>query len=117
MQYRVAAEKIEAYLDVNMHNTFIFAGFNALNKAEEVIIQEILAKGKGEIFWDIDKSFLQPNHIAGHFIREYVSSWEYYKNNSISFVEEAIIKEKRIQVIGANGSVNQMLAVKEGSIT
>ncbi|HUH47752.1 MAG TPA: hypothetical protein VLZ54_11405, partial [Arenibacter sp.] len=68
--YRTACERLKEYIHKTVQKTHIFIGFNALNAAESFIIQEILAHGKADIFWDSDPYFLDdPIHDAGHFIR------------------------------------------------
>ncbi|MDY0078921.1 MAG: hypothetical protein RBR87_16760, partial [Bacteroidales bacterium] len=56
---------------------FIFAGFNALTKAEETVIIKLLKLKKAEIFWDIDTYYFEENefgkHEAGNSIRKFAS--------------------------------------------
>ena len=61
-------------------------GFNALNKAEEYLFQQMLNNGNTEIYWDIDSSFLNSNHQAGTFIRKYKAEWKYYVTNELQTV-------------------------------
>lgn len=82
--YRQAAQQIESYLE-NHTTPIIFIGFNALNKAEKIIIQAILHQNSGQIFWDIDHHFLDnPYHKAGHFMRQY-KNWPHYKEQKKEF--------------------------------
>jgi len=49
----------------------IFAGFNALTKAEEVIISHFVDAG-ADVAWDTDAYYLNDNHQeAGQFMRQY----------------------------------------------
>ena len=58
MLYQDALDALEIYLS---HTTkaHYFIGFNALNQAEQDLIQEFLAKNKGEVLWDLDQVFLK----------------------------------------------------------
>ncbi|HEA29399.1 MAG TPA: PD-(D/E)XK nuclease family protein, partial [Leeuwenhoekiella sp.] len=83
MQYRKAAGNAQEYA-FKSKDHFIFAGFNALNSAEQHIIQCFLDKNKAEIFWDIDNYFLSDkSYSTGRFIKEYLQEWQHYKRNAI----------------------------------
>jgi hypothetical protein len=76
--YKEAAKKIDVYLDAKADKKFFFIGFNALNKAEEILFQKVLESGNSEIYWDLDETFFKTNHQAGKFIRKYKNEWKYY---------------------------------------
>ena len=79
LQLREAVKNLTFYLEQKLP-FHLFIGFNALTKAEETIIQELIAEGNAEIIWDIDKTFYEdPYHSAGHFIRKYYSQWKVLK--------------------------------------
>ncbi len=79
--YRWAAEDLSHYLNVNANKPHAFIGFNALNPAEELLIQEMLAQGNSHIFWDLDEFFAKDQtHSVSQFIRGYFDRWPYYKN-------------------------------------
>lgn len=54
---------------------FVFAGFNALTKAEETVIFKLIKAKKAQIIWDIDNYYFEENefgkHEAGSFIRKF----------------------------------------------
>lgn len=106
--YRVASEKVYDYLDKNSKKSFYFIGFNALNKAEEEIIQSFLNYGNTEIYWDIDQSLLESNHSAGTFIRKYLKEWNYYHDHELKQPSEGFSEKKNIQIIGAPKNVTQL---------
>ena len=54
--YRKAAEDINTHEIHQKHDYSL--GFNALNKAEEVIFKTLVNKNKASIYWDADDSFL-----------------------------------------------------------
>ncbi len=110
--YREAVNNLSNYIE-NYHGKLIFAGFNALNKAEEVIIQELLAYEKAEIFWDIDQSFLETSHPAATFINYYKSTWQYYKTNPFNWISTEFDTKKNITVLGASKQVAQLKTAGE----
>ena len=57
--YREAKENLEHYKGANADIQHFFIGLNSLSKTEELIIKELIAFNKGEIYWDIDNYFLK----------------------------------------------------------
>ena len=107
MIYREAVLRMEQERDLHSKN-IVFAGFNALNAAEELIIQHLLASNQAKIYWDIDESLLQDaSHDAGLFIRKYKNNWKYYKSNPFEWVSDDFSKSKKINIIGTPKSVGQ----------
>ncbi len=86
---------------------YIFAGFNALNVAEEQIFQYLLNEKDAEVYWDVDQSFVNdPYHEAGLFARRYLS-WPYYKQHYFEWMVDAFSEPKNISIIGTPKSVGQ----------
>jgi len=113
MLYQDALDALEIYLE-HTTKTHYFIGFNALNQAEQDLIQEFLAKNKGEVLWDLDKAFYEDKiHAAGRFIRSYQQDWKFYRQNPQNFKEESFSKEKNIQAIGFAGNIEQAQYVHE----
>ena len=106
--YREAVAKIDEYIIKSNQQQFFFIGFNALNKAEEFLFQQMLSTGNTEIFWDIDEAFLKNNHQAGTFIRKYKNEWKYYLTNPIQTVSSHFDEPKNIHVIGATKNIAQI---------
>jgi len=51
-----------------------FIGFNALNKCEKVLMEELKKAGKAFFYWDYDKLYVnEENHEAGFFLRNNLS--------------------------------------------
>ena len=111
--YREACNKIDSYLTKNSHKTFSFIGFNALNKAEEFIFQKVLENGASEIYWDVDETFFNTNHLAGKFIRKYKSEWKYYENKELKTLTSNFNSSKNIQIIGAAKNITQVKYIGE----
>lgn len=107
--YRIATEKIASYIEKSKEKVHIFAGFNALTKSEEHIIQEILLNLPSEMYWDIDQSFVKDEqHDAGLFMRSYFNRWKYYNNREVKWLHNDFSsKDKHINITGVPKSVNQ----------
>ncbi|MBT8275503.1 MAG: PD-(D/E)XK nuclease family protein [Bacteroidia bacterium] len=82
MVYRKAAEEVEHYISVHGDKPHIFIGFNALNKAEQTIIKELLETSNSEIYWDAESHFFnQSSHSASKFMSAYFETWKYHINS------------------------------------
>ena len=114
--YREAVANIDHFVSaLDNEVTYVFAGFNALNAAEEVIIQNLIAADKAQIFWDIDEAFIKDRqHDAGLFVRRFKDSWKYYKSNPFEWIFNDFSQQKNIKVIGTSKSIGQAKIV--GSI-
>src|SRR5690606_18167594 len=72
MIFRTVAEKAATTLLVDQERKIVFAGFNALSKAEEIIISSILENTDADIFWDLDTYYFNnSDQEAGYFFRRY----------------------------------------------
>ncbi|OUR93165.1 hypothetical protein A9Q87_05625 [Flavobacteriales bacterium 34_180_T64] len=113
--YREAVENIEQYTSsFNPNKTHVFVGFNALNKAEETIIQELLQQDLALIYWDIDSAFIDnPIHDAGLFTRTHKAKWTYYKNNPFNWINTHYAHKKNIDIIGTPKNIGQTKYIGE----
>jgi len=108
MVYRKAAEDIEHYIAQHGTQEHIFIGFNALNTAEQQIIQELLETGHTEVYWDIDPYFYNDaQHSASTFVRSYIKDWKYYQNNSIPPLSPHYELDKNITIVEAQNNIAQ----------
>jgi len=106
--YREAVNNIEDYIQNSANKKLVFLGFNALNKAEETIIQELLQNGLAEIYWDMEQSFFNnPMHDAGLFTRHYKKTWSYFKTNPFNWITNNYKKDKQISVYGVPKNIGQ----------
>jgi RecB family exonuclease len=108
MIYRQVAEGINDYIKHNQKINWditIFCGFNALNQAEEKIINSLLKANKAEIFWDMDKYFVEDTlQEAGLFFREHLKKMEL---EPPQWVSNQLLDHKNISIIGAQSKVSQ----------
>lgn len=106
--YREAVENLNHFSENNSEKQFVFAGFNALNQAEEKIIQHLLALDNAKIYWDIDATLLHDSfHDAGLFQRRFKSEWMYYKSHPYEWIVNDFKEEKNIHVIATSKSIGQ----------
>ena len=106
--YREAVSNLNHFSDSVQRKQFLFAGFNALNAAEEKIIQHLIAADQAKIYWDVDQTFLNdPYHDAGLFVRRFKESWKHYKSNPFEWIVDDFSKSKNIHVIGTPKTIGQ----------
>ena len=106
--YREAVNNLNHFSNTISNRTFIFAGFNALNAAEEKIVQHLIALDQAKIYWDVDQTFLNdPYHDAGLFVRRFKENWKHYKLNPFEWIVDDFSQTKNIQVIGTPKTIGQ----------
>jgi hypothetical protein len=111
--YREAINNLEYFIQNNSQNEFIFVGFNALNKAEEYIFQELLNNKIAKVYWDVNESILNPDNEAGMFLRKYKNEWSYYKSNPFLGMSSHFNSDRKIQIIGTPKNTTQVKYVGE----
>lgn len=68
MLYRSVIEQLDA--SQMKYDTYVFVGFNVLNKVETRFFQLLRDAGKALFYWDYDQFYTEAkNHEAGEFIR------------------------------------------------
>lgn len=108
LRYKTAAKNIQSYIEQTRDKSHIFIGFNALNKAEEFIIQTILNENNSEIYWDIDQYFLNDSlHDARYFIHKHQKNWPYLVDKSLNGVSSNFLSTKKIAVTGVPKNISQ----------
>ena len=106
--YREAVKNLNHFSETIKEKKYVFAGFNALNAAEEKIIQHLIASDQAKIYWDVDQTFLNdPFHDAGLFVRRFKESWKHYKSNPFEWIVNDFSQTKNIQIIGTPKSIGQ----------
>lgn len=112
--YREAESNIQHYISNNTDKHIILVGFNALNKAEERIFQELLQSDLASIYWDVDESYIKTTKEAGMFLRKYKKEWKYFDNNPFNWIENHFnLDEKNIHFISTTKNVSQLKYVGE----
>ena len=112
--YREAVNNLNHFSNSIGDKKIIFAGFNALNQAEERIVQHLLSIEKATIYWDSEETFLKDTfHDAGLFLRRFRAEWSYYKSNPFEWIVNEYQQQKNIQIIGTPKSIGQAKIVGE----
>ena len=107
--YRKAAEDIEYYIANNTRLQHVFVGFNALNKAEEHIIQALLTLEHNTIYWDIDNTFFEnSHHQAAHFLKTHKAQWPYFKTHSFNWISDHYRASKNVYEIAIPDDISQV---------
>ena len=106
--YRQAVETIEHYIHSSANVRHVFIGFNALNTAEQQLIQALLSEGNAEIYWDTEKSFLNnPFHETNSFVKNYKSKWSYYSSNPFNWTFDNYSAQKNIATYACSQDILQ----------
>jgi CRISPR/Cas system-associated exonuclease Cas4 (RecB family) len=100
--------------------TIHFAGFNALTKAEEVIISSLVEGGVANVHWDLDAYYFNNNtQVAGRYFREY-EQHKVLKKTFDTDIPSNFLNHMRgekatqtVNLFGASQSVGQAKAAAE----
>jgi len=113
MIFRDMAEKLKSgqFPEFRFDN-FHFAGFNALNSCEKIMMSSLRKKNLAKFYWDYDESTVldNPRHSAGFFLKDNLrdfgndmpSDWDYR-----TFVSEPAGKVKRT-IIDTSSDISQV---------
>lgn len=112
MAYRSLTEAVQVGEFNPGEKKFIFIGFNALLKTEEVIIESLLSKGHSTVFWDVHPWYFSQDDRApvlgkepGKFIRTYHDQWKSKGYDSrVIFPPE---KHQTIHLVNAPQNIGQ----------
>jgi ATP-dependent helicase/nuclease subunit B len=104
--FRKTARQISSLQDKLVWEKIIFAGFNAMTKAEEIIIDSLVSLGKTEMLWDADEYYMgDEKQEAGFFLRMWKRKW---KNLSFNWIEKDFAASSaKIKIIGVPFHVGQ----------
>ena len=106
--YRKAAEDISHYMEASQSTKHVFIGFNALNAAEQSILQELLELDQNEVIWDTDSYFFEDTaHSASLFLRGYKNNWKHYQKNPFTNIASNFIKPKAFSFVGVQKNIGQ----------
>ena len=105
--YKEVANNIDLVFKKDNKRHFIFAGFNALSKAELSIIKQLHTMGRGHILINADTFYLDNStHEAGEFLRQLKKELNV---NSLPFVENTLLSAaKNIEVVECAQTTGQV---------
>ncbi|MEI6864922.1 PD-(D/E)XK nuclease family protein [Flavicella sp.] len=111
--YREAAGNVKDFIVEHKNKQIVLIGFNALNKAEEMIFKTLLDSGISKIYWDSDEYYVNSKKEAGVFLRKYKTEWSYFKKNTFNSVANNFSAQKEIFEIATSKNVTQIKGVGE----
>jgi len=105
LAFRKIAESLESkQLQFEEDTHLYFAGFNALTKSEQKIIDALVDQKGAKIYWDADKYYLEnPIQEAGKFLRIHQK-----REKEFNWVFDNLLQDsKEINIYGISGNVAQ----------
>ena len=97
MLYRDVVENRSITLN---YDTYIFVGFNLLNKVEQALFRHLQQQGKAKFYWDFDDYYMK-GHEAGFFISQYLSSFPNELDHSREEIYRQFANDKQIRFVAA----------------
>lgn len=111
LAYRIVAEQVGEKIKQHNCHKIIFAGFNALNVAEEKIFRELIGLGKAETVWDADSYYVDDKmQEAGRFLRKHKETdlFRINKENKFQWIgNDLTTDQKKITVTGVSKNIGQ----------
>ena len=111
LAYRIVAEELKANPEQFIKekitsDKLIFIGFNALNKAEEVLITELKKQNKCEVIFDADEYYMDDDiQESGMFLRRFRKKEVFQPFNRIS--DKFKSEKKQINIYGVPQNIGQ----------
>ncbi len=110
--YRELVEDLDG-IKRSSDKPLIFAGFNALTPAEEVLIKHFISSFNAEVLWDIDAYYLDDtNQEAGDFLRKYAKD-PILGRSFPNPLPKRITQSKEVEVTGVSLEVGQAKLIGE----
>lgn len=82
------------------HDTYLFVGFNVLQKVEQELFQQLMRQGKAKFYWDFDHYYMD-NNEAGHYIKQYLKAFPNELDNHDEDIFSHLRDAKNITYISA----------------
>lgn len=121
MCYRLAASLVNSgKADLNRNRLTVFAGFNMLTRAEELIFSSLKGEGKALFYWDYHPFYIEGNHEAGRFISHYLQAFpppdtfEPWNPADPGFAAANTDSRNRIRVVPVTSDTGQVQALVAG---
>ena len=112
IQNKKAFQNKEVFLLKHKNRQLIFAGFNALNKAEQEIMQYFVSKDRATMVWDTDRFFMEDVvHDASYFLKKYQKQGLFTSSLAATKNLDFYSAAKNIRVLGAAKTIGQVRLV------
>ena len=95
--YREVAEREDIDFE---YDTYLFIGFNMLQKVEQTLFRRIKQQGKARFYWDYDHYYLSTNE-AGYYIAQYLNDFPNELDNHDDTIYRNFQQPKTITYISA----------------
>ena len=100
MMYREVVESLNT--DTLPYDTYVFVGFNVLNKVERTLFQKLKEAGKALFYWDYDEYYMsKKHHEAGEFIKRNLTDFPSALPESAWEKMQSLNSPKEIRYIAA----------------
>ena len=108
--YRQVAEldKIDFQYD-----TYVFVGFNMLQKVEQKLFERLQRQGRARFYWNFDDYYMKNHHESGHFIRQYLDKFPNELDNKNEKIYNHLAQPKDIAYISAKTDTAQARFVSQ----
>ena len=84
-------------------DTYIFVGFNMLQKVEQKLFTLLAKAGKAKFYWDFDRNYMEgANNEAGYYIRQYLEAFPNELFNRDDEIYNNFRTEKVLRFISAS---------------
>lgn len=84
-------------------DTYIFVGFNMLQKVEQKLFTLLAKAGKAKFYWDFDRYYMEgANNEAGYYIRQYLETFPNELFNRDDEIYNNFRTEKELRFISAS---------------
>lgn len=112
LMYRKAVDLYKNSDFINQYNQFLIVGFNALNKAETIIFNDLIKQKKAVIIYDGDLYYVNnPDHEAGLFLRKnFKHTWLNTQDKIGNYFKEI---PKHINIVGVPKQIGQAMLVNK----
>ena len=82
------------------YDTYLFVGFNMVQRVEQQLFTLLRQQGKARFYWDFDHYYLHDNE-AGHFILQYLDRFPNELDTSDNTVYDIFRQPKTINIVSA----------------
>jgi RecB family exonuclease len=107
LAYKKAVANVQAKKVQIGQEYIVFAGFNALNRAEEILFRHFIEEKGARVLWDADNYYLEdPLNEAGLFLRRHFT-YDFFRSGHF-ITNNLSEQEKKISITGAPQNMAQV---------